>query len=143
MTIEITGAAPAVPPNSPPSKASLANWWERFKKRNVNLKDNIGDKGTMVLLPDFLCSAPHFPFPALWWCCWQWSRRARRVAACRGVSRRVATGCAVFSSPLLVPTLYLPITLPIAFPILVSSPSLCNGAGRDKNFKMTYQFLVL
>ncbi|KAI5820243.1 hypothetical protein BZA77DRAFT_258088 [Pyronema omphalodes] len=35
----------SIPPNSPPTKASLTNWWERFKKRNG--KDNGLDRGTV------------------------------------------------------------------------------------------------
>ncbi|KAF8545483.1 hypothetical protein BDD12DRAFT_871755 [Trichophaea hybrida] len=39
-TAEVPGASAAVPPSSPPTKASLTNWWERFKKRSG--KDNGG-----------------------------------------------------------------------------------------------------
>jgi len=50
-TAEVPGASAAVPPSSPPTKASLTNWWERFKKRSG--KDNGGDKGMIIssLLP--------------------------------------------------------------------------------------------
>jgi hypothetical protein len=40
-TAESSGGVTA--PNSPPTKASLANWWERFKKRRDS------DKGTLVI----------------------------------------------------------------------------------------------
>jgi hypothetical protein len=55
--------SPALQPNSPPTKASLASWWERFKKRSG--KDS-GEKGRpLVPLPrisSFIC--PHCFFLA-------------------------------------------------------------------------------
>ena len=39
-------AAAVVSPNSPPTKASLANWWERFKKKSA--RDD--EKGTAILV---------------------------------------------------------------------------------------------
>jgi hypothetical protein len=50
MTIADVAGPSALPPNSPPTKASLANWWERFKKKGG--KDN-GEKGTTVLRAPF------------------------------------------------------------------------------------------
>jgi hypothetical protein len=45
MTIADVAGPSALPPNSPPTKASLANWWERFKKKGG--KDN-AEKGTIA-----------------------------------------------------------------------------------------------
>jgi hypothetical protein len=59
-TAEVPGASAAVPPSSPPTKASLTNWWERFKKRSG--KDNGGDKGT-IFNP---LSSTQFPYDYIW-----------------------------------------------------------------------------